>query len=384
MKKARENLALVNWWRVGGSNSRPSDCEPDALPAELTPHIACYYIQPMKNARAPLSDPLALLGAVLAIEFAWLPALCLVGGHPAWPLFMGLVGLPVLELAAGDYQGPIPHWNFWVLRVILIGITVQGLLGAYWAQHYPWWLVVLAGAGSGYAAGSSGNALGHELGHSRNAWDRRLAKWFFTTVCFGHYTQEHGAGHHVLVGTPKDSLFTNVHDTFTTFSKRNMVKQLRRGIEIARARGNLWSEVYGPAFFYGVLNAGMLALAGWKGVLFLTVQTLVVYLVDASITFIQHWALYRKTVGGRYERIGPQHIWDCRNWITTLVSFNNCRHADHHLHPGKDLNALALTPSAPQLPYGYAVMGTLANVPSLFRRVMERVPGAKLNRSPGT
>ena len=30
-------LAQVIWWRRGGSNSRPSHCERDALPAELRP-----------------------------------------------------------------------------------------------------------------------------------------------------------------------------------------------------------------------------------------------------------------------------------------------------------------------------------------------------------
>ena len=325
----------------------------------------------MESSRASLANPLAFSGALLAIVFAWLPALCLALGHPAWPFFIGLIGLPLLEWAVGDYQGPIPYWNFWTLRVILIGITLQGLVGAELAQDYPWGLVFLTAAGSGFAAGSSGNALGHELGHSRLVWDRRLAKWFFTTVCFGHYTQEHGAGHHVLVGTPRDSLYTDVSDTLTSFSQRNMVKQFRIGIDIARARHNLWSEPIGPIFFYGVLNLVIAYLAGWKGVAFLTVQTIMMYMVDASITFIQHWALHREKIGGRYEPIGAQHTWDCRNWITTLASFNNCRHADHHLYPGKNLNDLAQTPQAPQLPYGYAVMGTLANFPPLFRRVME-------------
>ena len=31
------------WWRRGGSNSRPSHCERDALPAELRPHKAAKY-----------------------------------------------------------------------------------------------------------------------------------------------------------------------------------------------------------------------------------------------------------------------------------------------------------------------------------------------------
>ena len=30
---------LVHWWSGGGSNSRPSHCERDALPAELPPHV---------------------------------------------------------------------------------------------------------------------------------------------------------------------------------------------------------------------------------------------------------------------------------------------------------------------------------------------------------
>ncbi len=315
--------------------------------------------------------PMAFMGAFLAIFFAWLPGLFMAIGHPAWPLFIGLFLMPVLEWVSGDYQGPIPYWNFWTLRFILAGITIQGLIGAHLSASWPLWLVVVAGAGSGYAAGGSGNALGHELGHSRSKWDRRLAKWFFTTVCFGHYTQEHGAGHHVLVGTPKDSLYTHVTDNLASFSKRNMIKQLKLGIEIARARNNLWSEVYGPIFFYLCINVAFLVLDSWKSVVFLTVQTVVMYTVDASITFIQHWALHRKEVNGRYERIGPQHTWDCKNWVTTLISFNNCRHVDHHIHPGKDLNGLEPVPEAPQLPYGYAVMGTLANFPALFRKILE-------------
>jgi hypothetical protein len=38
MKKACKLQAKNFWWRRGGSNSRPSHCERDALPAELLPH----------------------------------------------------------------------------------------------------------------------------------------------------------------------------------------------------------------------------------------------------------------------------------------------------------------------------------------------------------
>ena len=47
-KKAGREARLwfeFGWWRRGGSNSRPSHCERDALPAELRPHGARHYIQ---------------------------------------------------------------------------------------------------------------------------------------------------------------------------------------------------------------------------------------------------------------------------------------------------------------------------------------------------
>jgi polar amino acid transport system substrate-binding protein len=34
---AEAQKCLMSWWRQAGSNRRPSDCEPDALPAELCP-----------------------------------------------------------------------------------------------------------------------------------------------------------------------------------------------------------------------------------------------------------------------------------------------------------------------------------------------------------
>ena len=39
-KKAQaQPWAFLIWWSRGGSNSRPSHCERDALPAELRPHV---------------------------------------------------------------------------------------------------------------------------------------------------------------------------------------------------------------------------------------------------------------------------------------------------------------------------------------------------------
>jgi hypothetical protein len=44
-RKTRQRISGlgIEWWRRGGSNSRPSHCERDALPAELRPHEGGNY-----------------------------------------------------------------------------------------------------------------------------------------------------------------------------------------------------------------------------------------------------------------------------------------------------------------------------------------------------
>ena len=45
------------WWRGGGSNSRPSHCERDDLPAELPPHCARQFTKSAEAGHAPMAHP---------------------------------------------------------------------------------------------------------------------------------------------------------------------------------------------------------------------------------------------------------------------------------------------------------------------------------------
>lgn len=51
---------------------------------------------------------------------------------------------------------------------------------------------------------------------------------------------------------------------------------------------------------------------------------------------------------------------------------NAPRHADHHVNPLRPYSALRLDEGRPLLPYPVAVMGALAMIPPLSRRVMDR------------
>ena len=55
-RKKEVHMHFLDWWSVGGSNPWPQDCEPCALPAELTPRatviLTDYIIQKIKNGRS--------------------------------------------------------------------------------------------------------------------------------------------------------------------------------------------------------------------------------------------------------------------------------------------------------------------------------------------
>ena len=53
---------------------------------------------------------------------------------------------------------------------------------------------------------------------------------------------------------------------------------------------------------------------------------------------------------------------------------NAPRHSDHHAHPARPYPALRLTPENPRpmLPYSLPVMASIATLPHLWRRVMDR------------
>jgi alkane 1-monooxygenase len=58
--------------------------------------------------------------------------------------------------------------------------------------------------------------------------------------------------------------------------------------------------------------------------------------------------------------------------VSNLALYHLERHSDHHANPTRRYQALRHFDGAPQLPSGYALMITLAYVPPVWRRVMDR------------
>ena len=90
--------------------------------------------------------------------------------------------------------------------------------------------------------------------------------------------------------------------------------------------------------------------------------------------YVQHYGLRRGLrADGRREPVGPQHSWNAPSWYSGAMMLNAPRHSDHHLRPGRAFPDLSLDPvKMPMLPRSLPVMATIALVPPLWRRVMDR------------
>jgi alkane 1-monooxygenase len=89
--------------------------------------------------------------------------------------------------------------------------------------------------------------------------------------------------------------------------------------------------------------------------------------------YIEHYGLLRReTAPGRYEPVRPHHSWNANHRASNWLLINLQRHSDHHARPDRRFPLLQAhaAGSAPQLPYGYPVMGVLALFPRKWRAMM--------------
>ena len=132
-----------------------------------------------------------------------------------------------------------------------------------------------------------------------------------------------------------------------------------------------------PFLRYTALQAGMLlvafALGGWAGLGLFVFQAFVAIWQLELVNYVEHYGLTRQHLGeGRYEHVLPRHSWNAGHTASNWLLINLQRHSDHHYKPDRRFPLLQnyAADEAPQLPYGYPVMTTLALMPNVWRRVM--------------
>lgn len=327
-----------------------------------------------------LTVPLALIGAV---HGGWTVLLlpCF-----AWFLFDLLDLLTGLNTENPDTETP-EQGLIWYRLITLIWFPIQFLLtfGLIFyvtrAPHLGTWEKIGLFFGMGVISGAIGIVYAHELLHQKNRVERWLGDLLLANVLYSHFRSEHLRVHHIHVGTPRDAVTARYNEGFHRYFARVLRDCPRSAWAAERAllarRGLTMRSRLNPFWRYGLLQGGMLALAlvlgGWQGLALFLWQALVAVWQLELTNYIEHYGLTRRHLGeGKYEHVLPRHSWNAAHRASNWLLINLQRHSDHHYKPDRRFPLLQTygAEEAPQLPFGYPLMASVAMVPPIWRRVM--------------
>ena len=235
--------------------------------------------------------------------------------------------------------------------------------------------------GLGVMSGSIGIVYAHELMHQKDPVERWLGDLLLASVLYSHFRSEHLRVHHLYVGTPRDPVTARYGEGFHRYFLR-VLRQCppsawrAEAAMLARKGKTPWTRE-NPFLRYALLQAAMLLLAlivgGWLGLVLFVFQALVAIWQLELVNYVEHYGLTRQHLGdGHYDYVMPRHSWNAAHKASNWLLINLQRHSDHHYKPNRRFPLLQnyAPEEAPQLPYGYPVMTSMALVPKLWRRVM--------------
>lgn len=312
----------------------------------------------------------------------------------AWlglPLLISYGLMPLLDYWIGEDANNPPEavvpqleedryyrWLTWAT----VPLHFVGLIGCAWwvgTHALSWWAVLLLAYVAGTDSGLGINT-GHELGHKYTRIEQWLARLVLAVPAYGHFTVEHGRGHHRWVSTPEDHASSRMGENIYRFALRELPGGIRRAWQLEKER--LHKEGRGPWSVrntmlqsYAVtaaLQLGLVAAFGWVMLPFLAIHNFVAWWQLTSANYVEHYGLLRgRLPSGAYEAPQPHHSWNANHLVTNLALFHLQRHSDHHAYPSRRYQSLRDFPELPQLPSGYFGMFPLAYIPPMWFRVMD-------------
>ena len=333
---------------------------------------------------------------------------------PFW-LSLGTVPMAMLGMAWGGWAVflmPLYTWGLFALLDALLGLNTDnadpqtGEADLFWYRFITmaWfpvqfaillmmlWYVPQAGHlniieklilffGMGVMSGTIGIVYAHELMHQSTKTERWLGDLLLASVLYSHFRSEHLKVHHLYVGTPRDPVTARYGEGFHRFFWRVLrecpTSAWRAEVAMLARKGTGPYSTDNPFVRYALLQGGMLVLAllvgGWGGLLLFLFQALVAVWQLELVNYVEHYGLTRQHLGdGDYDYILPRHSWNAAHKASNWLLINLQRHSDHHYKPARRFPLLQTyaPEEAPQLPYGYPIMTSMALIPNLWRHVM--------------
>lgn len=319
-----------------------------------------------------------------------------------WPVLLVYIGLPVADLIVGEDRSNPPEAAmaeldadpyYRVIAWMMVPLLWIAFVFAAWfvARHaLPWHGVLAATIATGVIGGFCIN-IGHELGHKRGAFERRLAKLVLAPTGYGHFHVEHNRGHHRDVATPDDPASSRMGESIYAFLLREMPGAWRRAWRLERER----MQALGRSRFSlhnDIVQTALITLALWSALIAWLGAGVLPFLIAASFwanfqltsaNYIEHYGIARKRLpNGRHEPCRPEHSWNSNHLVSNWALFHLQRHSDHHANATRRYQCLRHFDEAPQLPTGYFGMFLLSYVPPLWFRVMDPRLVAMVGRDP--
>jgi alkane 1-monooxygenase len=217
-------------------------------------------------------------------------------------------------------------------------------------------LAYVAGTDSGLGLNTA-----HELGHKHNRLEQWLARLALAVPAYGHFTVEHGRGHHRWVATPEDHA-SCAHGRVdlplcAARTARRHPPRLGAGVAAPVSQGCSrwsWRNTMLQSYAVTAAAAGALIAFGWVMLPFLAIHNLVAWWQLTSANYVEHYGLLRQAPRWTAtRRPQPHHSWNANHLVTNLATFHLQRHSDHHANPSRRYQCLRHFADLPQLPSGY-------------------------------
>ncbi|MEM7668250.1 MAG: alkane 1-monooxygenase [Pseudomonadota bacterium] len=332
------------------------------------------------------------------ISFLMIPAVVVGGINGGWflslPFLLGWVLVPLLDRLTGlnirNLDPTLPDdkliWHraitlAWVPSQIGLILWCIWLIGT--TSHLSTIEIVFFALALGTATGGIGITYAHEMIHQAARSERWCGELLLVSTSYGPFATEHVYGHHITVATPKDPVTALRGEGFYLFFLRAVAGtmlsawRLDRG-RLARRELPIWHRT-NPFWRYGFGTAlfclAAYGLAGWLGVAFFFLQSIMAIYQLEAVNYVEHYGLTREYLGGgKFERVKPHHSWNASQAVSNWFLINLQRHSDHHYRPRRRFPLLQhySWSEAPQLPFGYATMIAIAIIPPLWFYLMDK------------
>lgn len=266
------------------------------------------------------------------------------------------------------------------LHFPLLAVGVAGVSGSAWLGF---WEGVAALVAFGLYFGQVSNSNAHELIHRADRQQFNLGKWVLISLLYGHHVTAHLKIHHRFVATPEDPNSARLGEGFYGFARRAWIGAFQAGWEIENSISEMkgrrlpfWRHPYAE-YAAGGLGFALLSILAF-GLSGLIAYLLLALYAQAQLLlsdYVQHYGLQRRRIDGeRFEPVAPWHSWNAAHWLSGGLMLNAPRHSEHHIHPAKPYPELSLPGhmEGPRLPHSLPAMATIALVPPLWRRLMDR------------